>query len=145
MYEQFDFDTLGVKVSNKAVKDKAREITTAEIFAVLSAHYGEDFVSMVGTASIAISAGSRTVDGVSTEVPLVISVVAKEFEAHATASGKSVEVYDRYDEAEAYAAEVAKAKQKAEEAAAKKAKQIAANEAAKAANKAKKAAKQGAE
>ena len=143
MFEQFDFDTLGAKVSDKVVKAKAREITVAEVFKVLSAHFGEDFVSLVGSADIAISAGSRTVDGYSEEVPIIFSATAKEFHAHATASGKPVEVYDRLEEAKLYAQEKAEAERKAREKAETAAKKAEADRKAREADRAKRAKKGG--
>ena len=114
MFEQFDFDTLG-RVSNKAVKDKAREVTMSMLANILSDALGAEFVSVVGTGEIALAIGSKTVDGISTEIPVVLKVISKEFEAHATASGKAVDVFDRYDEAKAFADEQEqKAKEKAE-------------------------------
>lgn len=147
MFEQFDFDTLG-KVSNKAVKDKAREIAFSEVVAVLSAHFGADFVSVVGSAEVAIAIGSRTVtDGTMPEVPVVLKITAKEFEGHAS-TGKTaewVEPFDRYEAAQDFADEQA---QKAADKAAKaeaKAKAIAKAQADRAAKAAAKAAKKGAE
>lgn len=141
MFEQFDFDTLG-KVSNKAVKDKAREIAFAEVIEVLTERFGADFVSVVGGAEIAVSIGSRTVsDGTVPEVPVVLKITAKEFETHSTASGKAVLAYDRFDEAEAYAAEKTAKEAEAEERAKKKAAKIAADKAAREKAKAEKAAK----
>ena len=124
MYIQFDFDTLG-RVSDKAVKEDARQRVFDEIVALLTESFGGDFVSVVGSAEVAVSAGSKSIaDGTVPEVPVVIKVIAKEFSPHSTASGKLVEAYDRYEEAADYAAEKAaadakKAEQKA--AAAKKA------------------------
>ena len=141
MFEQFDFDTLG-KVSNKAVKDKAREIAFAEVMEILTEHFGADMVSVVGSAEIAISIGSRTVsDGTVPEVPVVLKITAKEFEAHATTSGKPVYEYDRFAEAEAYEAEKTAKEAEAEERAKKKAAKVAADKAAREKAKAAKAAK----
>ncbi len=147
MFEQFDFDTLG-KVSNKAVKDKAREIGFAEVVAVLTEHFGADFVSVVGSAEVAIGIGSRTVaDGTCPEVPLVLKLTAKEFEGHMS-TGKTpawVEPYDRFEAAQDFADEVAaKEADKAAKAEAK-AKAIAKAEADRKAKAAAKAAKKGAE
>ena len=141
MFEQFDFDTMG-KVSNKAVKDKAREIAFAEVIDALTERFGADFVSVVGGAEIAVSIGSRTVsDGTAPEVPVVVKITAKEFETHSTASGKPVYAYDRFDEAEAYAEEKTAKEAEAEARAKKKAAKIAADKAAREKAKAEKAAK----
>lgn len=141
MFEQFDFDTLG-KVSNKAVKDKAREIAFAEVIEVLTEHFGVEMVSVVGNAEIAVSVGSRTVsDGTVPEVPVVLKITAKEFEAHATASGKPVYAYDRYEAAQDYEEEKTAKEAEAEARAKKKAAKVAADKAAREKAKAEKAAK----
>lgn len=147
MFEQFDFDTMG-KVSNKAVKDKAREIAFSEVVAVLTEHFGADFISVVGTAEVALAIGSRTVaDGTVPEVPVVLKITAKEFEGHMS-TGKTpawVEAFDRFEAAQDFADEVAtKEADKAAKAEAK-AKAIAKAEAERKAKAAAKAAKKGAE
>ena len=144
MFEQFDFDTMG-KVSDKAVKDKAREIAFSEVIEILTEHFGADMVSVVGGAEMGISIGTRTIeDEMTAEVPVMLKITAKEFHAHSTASGKAVAAFDRFDEAEAYAAEKTAKEAEAEERAKKKAAKIAADKAAREKAKAEKAAKAGA-
>lgn len=142
---QFDFDSLG-KASDKAIKDKAREISFDAVVAVLTEAFGADFVSAVGTAEVAVSVGTRTIeDEMVVEVPVAIKVTAKEFHPHSTASGKAVEIFDRVQAAEDFAVEKAAKEAEAAEKAAKKAAKVAADKAAREKAKAAKAAKKGAE
>lgn len=146
LLNQVDFDALG-KVSNKAVKDAARVSALDALFSLLVSYLGDEGVSRVGSGTLAISVGSRTVsDGTVPEVSVEIKVTAKEFEGHAS-SGKSaewVEAYDRLEAAQDYAEEVAAKEAEAAEKAKAKAAKIAKAEADRAAKAKAKAAKSGA-
>lgn len=141
LLNQTDFDGLG-KVSNKRVKDEARAQAFALLLEALTAVFGDEGVSVVGNAIVAVSVGSRTVaDGTAPEVAAEIKVTVKEFETHSTASGKEVLAYDRYEEAEAYEAEKTEKEREAEERAKKKAQKIEADKRARAKARAEKEAK----
>jgi hypothetical protein len=138
---QIDFDTLG-KVSDKRVKEEARTAAFSWLIDLLTPYVGDEGISIVGSATLAIAVGSRTIaDGTVPEVAVEIKVTAKEFNTHTTASGKPVFAYDRYDEEEAYKAEKTEKEAAAEERAKKKARKMAADNAAREKAKAEKEAK----
>ena len=121
------------------VKDKVREVAFSEIVKALSAVFGEDAVSVIGSAEIAVGVdGFTDPDGFAREVCFTVKPVVKEPVDKVTASGKKTSAFDRLDEAEAFAVAEKEKKEKAEADKKAKAEKKARDEKARAEAKAKK-------
>ena len=120
-----------------ACKNNARMEAFEALISAMSEIFGAERVSVIGNSEIAVGIGdTKDSDGFTHEVCFTVKPVIKDWQGRKTAS-KTIEAFNRADEAEAFKISKSEAEAKAEERAKAKAEKKARDEKARAEKKAK--------
>lgn len=120
-----------------AVKNAVRDAGFSDLLEMFVERYGVDSVSIVGNSEIAVCCGvTKDADGFDHDCVFTVKPVVKDYVDRKTAT-KTIEAYDRIEEAKAYAVSKSEKEKAAEEKAKAKAEKKARDEKARAEKKAK--------